>query len=187
MKTTKLYLRITWIALILTGLVLFFLHPDWFTKEALSNFITTQSSNILLGYLIISLVRGLFLLPSTPFVLAGILLFPSAPWLVFSISMTGILVTSSYLYVASRFLEFDKLFGKKHNQRTNKIIDQLDKHGFWIVLGWSFFPLVPTDLICYIAGTIRMNFIKYILAILVGESILVGAYILLGESIWSIL
>lgn len=181
----KKIIRLSWVALIILGLVLFFLYPNWFTKESLSQFIQNQSSNILLVYIIISLVRGIFLLPSTPFVFAGIILFPNATFLVFSISIMGIVITATYLYFASRFLEFDKLFGEKHSKKADKIIEKLNKHGFWIVMGWSFFPFVPTDLICYIAGSIKMNFTKYITAIFIGEAILVGAYIYLGDSIWS--
>ena len=181
----KKNLRLLWIALILIGLVLFFLHPDWFTKEALSNFVKSNSGGVFWTYIGICLIRGIFLLPSTPFVFAGILLFPESPWLVFWISMLGIVITAIYLYFASKFLEFDKLFGTKHSEKTDKIIGKLNKHGFWIVLGWSFFPLVPTDLICYIAGTIRMNFWKYISAVFIGEAILVGIYVFLGESLSS--
>ena len=129
------------------------------------------------------MVRGVFLLPSTPFVFAGILLFPESPWTVFWISMFGIITTAVFLYYASRFLEFDKLFGNRHSKKTDKIINKLNQQGFWIVLGWSFFPFVPTDLICYIAGTIRMNFLKYLSAVFIGEAILVGIYVFLGETV----
>lgn len=183
----KQILRIIWIALVLSGLVLFFLHPEWFTKEGISEFVAKKQANVIIIYLIISLVRGIFLLPSTPFVLAGIILFPDQPWLVFWISMVGILVTATYLYFASRFLEFEKLFGAKNFDKIERIKHKLNKNGFWIVLGWSFFPFVPTDLICYIAGAIRMNFWKYISAVYIGEAILVGCYIYLGESIWSLI
>ncbi len=97
--------------------------------------------------------------------------------------MLGIMTTATYLYFASKFLEFDKLFGEKHKKKTEKITYKLNKHGFWIVLGWSFFPLVPTDLICYIAGSIKMNFPKYFTAVFIGEAVLVGIYVFLGESI----
>lgn len=179
----KKYVRLVWIALILIGLMLFFLHPEWFTKDGLSTFVKENSSNVWLTYLVICLVRGIFLLPSTPFVLAGIILFPDSPWLVFWISMIGIMATATYLYFASKFLEFDKLFGEKHSQKKEKIIGKLNQHGFWIVLGWSFFPLVPTNLICYVAGSIRMNFLKYFTAIFIGEAILVGIYVFIGEKI----
>ncbi|QCX36915.1 TVP38/TMEM64 family protein [Aureibaculum algae] len=183
MKKTKIYLRIFWVALVLIGLALFFLYPEKFTHDSISAFVKENSTKIFSTYIGICLIRGLFLLPSTPFIFAGVLLFPESPWTVFWISMFGIMTTSIYLYFASKFLEFGNLFGQKHNSRKTKIIEKLDKHGFWVVLGWSFFPLVPTDLICYIAGSTRMNFIKYISAIFIGESILVACYIFLGESI----
>lgn len=173
----KTAFRLIWIALILAGLVLFFLYPNWFTKEGLSDFVKTNSAGIFWTYLGICLVRGVFLFPSTPFVFAGILLFPDSLWWVFWISMLGIMATATYLYFASRFLEFDKLFGKKHTAKMENITTKLNKHGFWIVLGWAFFPLVPTDLICYISGTIRMNFAKYFVAIFIGEAVLVAAYV----------
>ena len=177
----KKVLRIIWVALVLVGLVLFFLYPEWITKEALSNFVLNNSVSIFWTYLGICIIRGVFLLPSTPFVFAGIILFPESPWLVFSISMLGIIITAVYLYLASKFLEFNKLFGYKQSKKTAKIIKKLKKRGFLIVLGWSFFPLVPTDLICYIAGSIRMNFSKYISAVFIGEAILIGIYIFLGK------
>lgn len=179
----KKALRLIWIALILSGLVLFFLYPDYFTKEGLSTFVKENASSVFWTYLGICLVRGIFLLPSTPFVFAGIILFPESPWLVFWISMIGICVTAIYLYLASRYLEFHKLFGNKQAEKTERIIQKLNIHGFWIVLGWSFFPLVPTDLICYVAGSIRMNFYKYISAVIIGEAVLIAIYVFLGEKI----
>jgi uncharacterized membrane protein YdjX (TVP38/TMEM64 family) len=47
---------------------------------------------------------------------------------------------------------------------------------FFVVL-WAFFPLVPTDAVCYVAGSIRMNFLKFIAAIFVGEVFLCSLYI----------
>ena len=141
-------------------------------------------------YIVISLIRGLFLLPSTPFVLAGAIIFPDNLHLVFIVSMLGIVATAVFLYFASRFLEFDKLFGSKNPSNNSglskiQIISQkINKYGFWIVLGWSFFPFVPTDLICYIAGTTKMNFKKYIAAVFIGEAILVYLYIFLGKGIF---
>lgn len=183
MKKIKFYLRFIWIALILTGLMLFFLYPNLFTKESISLFVQRNSSHVHLVYFLLSLLRGIFLLPSTPFVLAGVILFPNQPILVFLVSLFGITITAIYLFYASIFLEFGVLFSNKQLSKSQKITKKLDKHGFWIVLVWSFFPLVPTDLISYIAGSIKMNFTKYITGIVLGESILIGVYIYFGIQI----
>lgn len=177
----KKQLRYIWLLLIIAGVGVYLYSPNSFTQENISVFIKNQNSNLLVIYLIISLIRGVFLLPSTPFVLAGTLLFPDNLPLVFFISMIGIMGTAILLYYASYYLEFDKLFGQKHSEKYDKVTAKINKHGFWIVLGWAFFPLVPTDLICYAAGTIKMNLSKYLLAIFIGEAVLVFIYLYLGN------
>lgn len=177
----KKRLRIFWLLLVLFGIGFYLYSPDSFTQENISLFIKNQNANLLLIYITISLIRGVFLLPSTPFVLAGAILFPDNLPLVFTISMLGIMGTAILLYYASSYLEFDKLFGEKHSGKFDTITEKINKHGFWIVLGWAFFPLVPTDLICYVAGTIKMNFKKYFLAIFIGEAVLVYFYLFLGK------
>ena len=40
-------------------------------------------------------------------------------------------------------------------------------------MAWSAFPFVPTDLICYVAGTLRMNFTRFAL----GELPVISLYV----------
>ena len=192
----KRLLRYFWLFLIVLAIGSYLYSPDSFTGENITLFIKNKNANLFLVYVVISLIRGLFLLPSTPFVLAGVILFPTNLSLVFVVSMLGILTTAVFLYYASRFLEFNKLFGDSSLNRPSsasglskveKISQKINKYGFWIVLGWAFFPLVPTDLICYVAGTTKMNFKKYISAIFIGEAILVFLYLYLGESVWKVI
>ncbi len=49
-----------------------------------------------------------------------------------------------------------------------------------IIIGWSFFPLVPTDVICYVCGALRANFVKILLAILIDKGDC-GIYIFFGD------
>jgi uncharacterized membrane protein YdjX (TVP38/TMEM64 family) len=49
--------------------------------------------------------------------------------------------------------------------------------GLAFVALWAFFPLVPTDAVCYVAGTIRMHFLKFIIAVFVGELVLCSIYV----------
>ena len=79
---------------------------------------------------------------------------------------------------------FDEFFAKhKYSKRVEKAIE---KYGFWVILIWSFVPVVPTDLISYVAGTIRYHFLKYITALTIGESIIVGLIIYGGREILSV-
>lgn len=155
------------------AIVLYFLFPNEFTAKGIKEFIAQFNTTAIVVYLLISLIRGFFLIPSTPFVLAGALLFPNNLWLVFIISMLGILGSGTFIYHAAQFLNF----GEKKVKKINKINEKIRKHGFWIVLGWAFFPIVPTDLICYVAGRTRINFWKYITALLIGEAALIALYL----------
>jgi len=56
-----------------------------------------------------------------------------------------------------------------------------------IVIGWSFFPLAPTDLICYVCGSLGVGVPKMLLGILVGEGIICALYIFLGRQLLSFL
>ena len=57
----------------------------------------------------------------------------------------------------------------------------------WFVAGWAIFPAVPTDLICYAAGLVRMPYRRMLLGITIGELPLVTAYILLGTKLSGLL
>ena len=166
-----------WIGLVVTAIVFYFIFPKEFTAKGIKEFVAQFNTVAIVVYIIISLIRGLFLIPSTPFVLAGALLFPDNLFLVFVISIFGILGSGTFIYHAARFLDF----GEKKDKKINKINEKIRKHGFWIVLGWAFFPIVPTDLICYVAGRMRMNFWKYIAALFIGEAVLIALYLYLSQ------
>ena len=71
------------------------------------------------------------------------------------------------IYKFSDLMGFDEIFARHvSNDRVKKAIE---KYGFYAVLLWSFVPVVPTDLICYVAGTVRMSFWKFVLALTLGE------------------
>ncbi len=88
------------------------------------------------------------------------------------------------IYYFSELLGFDEYFEKKSPETVHKINAKLEHPlGFLFVAGWAFFPFVPTDLVCYLAGTTRMNFAKFIAAIFVGELTLCYCYVYLGGSL----
>ena len=43
------------------------------------------------------------------------------------------------------------------------------RRGLAIVVGWSVFPFVPTDAICYVAGTLRMPIGRFLLGVTLGK------------------
>ena len=187
MKQFKKYLRWAWIVLILITVTLFLIYPDSFTADSLKTILNDNSSLILLAFIVLSCIRALFFLPSTLFVLMGTVLYPDEPVFVLFVSMIGILIGASLVYKAASILTPEQLFSGKNLTRMEGVRSKMEKYGFSIVLLWSFFPAVPTDLICYVAGTIKMSFWKFILAVFLGEIVLVSIYIWSGKSIIELL
>lgn len=167
-----------WILFILTGLAFYFLRPDIFTPNGLAALVLEFRGPILVAYLVLSVFRGFTLLPSTPLVLAGTLLFPSDLFIVLAVSLIGIGASSSMIYWLSEHLGFAEFFEARKAKAVDKIRHRLESRGgLLFVLLWSFVPLVPTDAVCYVAGTVRMNYPKFIAAVLAGETILCSIYI----------
>lgn len=170
-----------WLTVIVVCVGYYLANPSAFTAENIAAFLTRFQGAIWIVYLIFSIVRGITLLPSTPLVLAGTMLFPGQPWAVLGVSMTGILLSSTMIYYFSDLLGFDEYFERKNPDLSHKVKAKLEHPlGFLFVAGWAFFPFVPTDLVCYLAGTTKMNFAKFITAVGVGEVILCSFYIFFG-------
>ncbi len=179
----KLAFRIIWISSILFTLINYFIFPEKYTAIHLTNLLENNSNLVFIVYLIISIIRSIFFLPSTIFVIMGIALYPNNPQLVLAISMLGIILGGCWIYFSAEILKIEEVFSKKVQDKIQKTEISMKKHGFWIVLFWSFFPAVPTDLICYVAGYSKMNFLKFISALFIGELILVSIYIWTGMSL----
>lgn len=182
----KLALRFTWIFIISIALIHFCISPQYYTADFLKNTLDNNHSIVFGAYLIISLIRSLFFLPSTIFVIMGVALYPNDPYLVLLISMLGIILGACWIYFSADVLKIEQVFSNKTQNKIKRTEQRINKYGFWVVLFWSFFPAVPTDLICYIAGYSKMNFLKFILALSIGEIILVSAYIWTGATLFEL-
>ncbi len=183
MPTRKKILLAIWLLLITIAVSCYVLFPAYFTVTSIRETLQNYHGSILLAYLGISLARGFFFIPSSPFVLAGALLFPMHPWLVVLISITGVLFGSCYIYFFTEYLEIEKIFRKNFTARFEKVKNGMAQYGFWIVVAWAFIPVVPTDLISYTAGVTRMPFWKFALGVFLGELPLVGLYVFFGGQI----
>lgn len=181
MALAKKILYLLWVLIVVTVLIVFILSPSSFNPNNLATLLIKYESQVMLFYIFISMVRGLILVPSTPFVLAGIILFPDLPWTVLVISMIGIIIGSTVVYYFSDLLRFSRRLEKKYPQQIEKWHQRLNSpKATLIVIGWSFFPLVPTDIICYVAGIVKMPFRYLITGVIIGELVLVYLYIFFG-------
>lgn len=186
-KTTSIVrtiILVIWATIVLACIGTYLADPSRFTAENIAEFLRRFSGPIWLIYLAFSALRGITLLPSTPLVIAGTLLFPEQPFALLLVSMTGILLSSTMIYFFSEYLGFSEYFEGHKPELSHKIKAKLEHPlGFLFVAGWAFFPLIPTDLVCYLAGSTKMNYWEFIAAVFVGELILCVCYIYFGGSL----
>ena len=169
------------VAIVLASIVIF---PSWLSRESISNLLNQMGTMALIAYVLLSLSRALLLIPCTPFVLAGAITFPQWPLVVFLISIAGIVVGALLVYSFPSFGSYDELLEKKYPEKIAYLREKMrSKYAFYFIIGWSFFPLVPTDVVCYIAGMAKMSFKKMITALLLGEIPIVVVYVFLGAEI----
>ena len=173
-----------WLCLVAIVLVSLLIFPDWLSRDSISELLNNFGTMAMTVYIVLSLMRSLLMIPCTPFVLAGAISFPQWPLIVFVISFTGIVLGAFLVYSFPSFGNYDEFLEEKYPAKIAALKEKMQgKYAFAIVAGWSFFPLVPTDVICYVAGIAKMSFKKMVMALLIGEIPLVTTYIFLGVEI----
>lgn len=171
-----------WLTLIVGLSVLYLVNPALIDPATLVRALRQAGPFVLIGYVLVSVLRPVTLVPSTVLIVVGTLLFPGRYWLVGTVSLAGVVVSSTLVYFFFDYLGLAELFERKHAARVRWLTTQVRAKGFWIVAGWSLFPFVPTDIICYVAGTLRMHLGKFMLGVTIGEIPIVAFYVAGG--IW---
>jgi len=173
--------------LLVLGLVLAIsaTHAEEFTPGQIAADLQQFEHGLLLLYLLASVIRALVPIPSTPFVLAGCLMFPARPGLVLAISLGGIALSATLIYHFAGLLGLDEWFETRHPDQSRRMLQWLSgPWGFWALVGWAFFPLAPTDLACYLAGSLKLPFGRYLAAVCLGELLVCAGYVSLSQQAW---
>lgn len=142
----------------------------------------TASWSMLAGgalYLIFGCLRGFTFIPSTTLLLAAIPLFAPGP--LFALTLAGILVSSASVYYFAEALHLEELLARRHEHRVRQITAWLQKYELPVIIGWSFFPLAPTDLIVYVCGVLRVSVVKCLIGVAIGEGAICAIYIFAGH------
>ena len=166
---------IIWIVVVVATLVLYYLNRDLFDISFLKEYVNDHKVLVRSLYLVILTFVGLTFIPSTPFAVAGVLLFP--PLEAYIINLIGILSSSVVVYYFTQYLRLNLWFESKYPTQIEKIKRALSNKELPIIAGWSFFPVVPTDLIIYVSSTLNIPFWKCAVGILIGEGTLNALYI----------
>lgn len=173
-----------WLLLVVAVLSLLLVFPDWVSRESIAAYLSGLGALAILVYLFLSISRALLMLPSTPFILAGGISFPDMPVMVLAISLAGVVAGAFLVYSFPAFGSYDEYLESKYPDKIEWLNQRMhSSYAFWIIAGWSFFPLVPTDVICYVSGMVKVRFRNLLAGLLAGEIPLVTAYVFLGAEI----
>lgn len=166
---------IIWMVVVAVLLTLYFLNRDRIDVDLIRAVVKDNQQLIIPFYLVLLSCLGLTFIPSTPFAVAGVFLFN--PALAYFLNLIGIITSSTIVYHFAGFLGLRQAFESRYPEKLRKVERALDHKEFPIIIGWSFFPVVPTDLVIYVASTLKIPLWKCLLGVLIGEGALNAFYI----------
>ena len=129
-------------------------------------------------YLALGCLRGFTLIPATYLVVAGMLVLPPLP--LYLLTVIGILVSSTAVYYFAGAMRFDQFFERRYAPQVARLRGLMARRELPIVMAWSFFPIAPTDLVCYVCGALKVDLKKCLLGVTVGEGAICAIYIFIG-------
>tara|TARA_B100000029_G_scaffold63993_1_gene57314 strand:- start:1758 stop:2315 length:558 start_codon:yes stop_codon:yes gene_type:complete len=166
-----------WVVVTIGLSILYATRPELIDPVNLAGLLRQAGTGVLLGYVVVSILRPVTMLPSTILIVVGTWLFPDRSVLVFVVSLLGVVVSSALIYYFFHVLGLAETFERRRPSQIRWLEDQLRQRGLWIVVGWSVFPFVPTDAICYVAGTLRMPIGKFLSGVAMGEIPIIAFYV----------
>jgi uncharacterized membrane protein YdjX (TVP38/TMEM64 family) len=169
-----------WAAFVTICLFLYYLNPDFFTPDNIRRWF---GDNLWLGlaiYVLLFWVRTFTLIPHTPLLVTGILVFPPLP--LFFANLLGINGSIAIIYFLSRKLHFDRYFDAHYPEQIAKLSRLMQKWEFPVITFWSFALVLPTDLIVYVCSVLRVKPIKAFIGVSLGEGFISAIYIFGGAA-----
>ncbi|MGM0631637.1 MAG: TVP38/TMEM64 family protein [Pseudomonadota bacterium] len=178
LETSNLFGLYLWLGLVTVCLSLYVFRPDLFEPTRIRQYFADNLALGLLGYFTISTLRGFTLIPSTPFVLAGVLVFP--PWPLFLVNQLAVYTSSAIVYGMARYFRFDHFFHSRYPRQIESLTGLLRGRQLPVISLWGFFPFVPTDMIVYVCSVLRIRLWKTLLGVSIGEGVICAIYIFGG-------
>ena len=179
LKLKNIFL-IIWLTILMVVLYTYFFQHNFFQffQYYLQEIFAVGITGYVL-YFILGCLRGFTLIPATYLTTFGLLFIP--PSHLFVLTLSGILISSLFIYNFSESFHLYKFFEYKHKKSINKIKREINKRELLIVVIWNLLPIVPADLIAYVCGILKTNRNKFLLGTLIGQSIYSGILIFFGH------
>ncbi len=175
-----------WLSLLGVAVLLIFF-PDLLSVSRIQEAVAGNYKTAAIIYFGLCTLRALTLIPATTFFIAGMIVFIDSSWFVYLTMILTVMLSSYVHYEYAHILGFDSFFKKRFPKQIDKMRAVLNKKnvGFWTVYIWGITPFVPSDLMYYVAGVVRMKKSIFFLGIFMAVCTLFGTYILFWNSLKS--
>jgi len=177
-KPVRYTLFALWIIVAAAALYLYFFKREVIQAE-MRDAMSASFWAACLTYLLIGALRAFTLVPATFPLLIAMPFFD--PWVLLALTIPCIAVSSSICYWFAEALHMDELFERKYPRQIGKLKQLLQRYQMPIIIGWSFFLLLPTDVLCYVCGSLKINYRKFLVGIIIGEGTVYAIYIFFGD------
>jgi uncharacterized membrane protein YdjX (TVP38/TMEM64 family) len=167
-----------WVSIAIGALYLYFFQREAVQSE-LSNALSTSFWIASISYLLIGALRPFTLVPGTFPILVAMPFFD--PWVLLGLTLVCIAVSSAICYWFAEAIHMDEFVERKYPNHIRKLKQLLQSYQLPIIIGWSFFLFLPTDVLCYVCGSLRINFKKFLFGIMIGEGTVYAIYIFVGD------
>ena len=177
-KAVRYGLFALWIAVACGALYLYFFKREAVQTE-LRDALSASFWIASLSYLLIGALRAFTLVPATFPLLVAMPFFD--PWVLLALTIPCIAISSSICYWFAEALHMDELFERKYPRQIGKLKALLQSYQLPIIIGWSFLLFLPTDVLCYVCGSLKINYRKFLIGVIIGEGTVYAIYIFLGD------
>lgn len=166
-----------WVSIAIGALYLYFFQREAVRAE-LSNALSASFWVASISYLLIGALRPFTLVPGTFPVVVAMPFFD--PWVLTGLTLICIAVSSAICYWFAEAIHMDEFVEQKYPQHISRLKSLLQRYQLPIIIGWSFFLFLPTDVLCYVCGSLKIDFKKFLLGIMIGEGTVYAIYIFVG-------
>lgn len=177
-RAVRYGLLILWVSIAVGALYLYFFHRETIQAE-MRNALSASFWIASISFLLIGFLRPFTLVPGTFPVVVAMPFFD--PWVLTGLTLIVIAVSSAICYWFAEALHLDEFVERKYPHHIRKLKSLLQKYELPIIIGWSFFLFLPTDVLCYVCGSLKINFKKFLLGIMIGEGTVYALYIFVGD------
>jgi uncharacterized membrane protein YdjX (TVP38/TMEM64 family) len=167
-----------WVAVAAGALYLYFFRREAVQAE-LRDALSASFWIASLSYLLIGAFRAFTLVPATFPLLVAMPFFD--PWVLLGLTIPCIAISSSICYAFAEALHLDEFVERKYPRQIARLKGLLQRYQLPIIIGWSFLLFLPTDVLCYVCGSLKINYKKFLLGVIIGEGTVYAIYIFVGD------